>query len=647
MTSHAHLAPTEPVIGLLSSVEQRSLAVQFSLTMVAGGCLLLSFAVRWWLPDQGDVAELVAGIGALLVAGPALSAAWYSLKHPDLHGVTDQLVALALLAAWAVGDLTTATVLPLVMTVGHVLEERSLLGTQEAIRALSRLTDVVARRIAADDRVDEVPAAQLEIGDLIEVRAGDRVPADGVVVSGNSNLDTSSITGESLPLEVNGGDSAPSGAINLDGLLKIRVARVSADSTLGRVIALMQDAERAKPPVTRLLERYAGRYLILVLLLAAGVWFITGNTVGMLAVLVASCPCAVVLAAPATSIAAIAVASRHGILVKGAAFLEQLGSVDSVVFDKTGTVTLGRLRLVGVLAETEAENDTMVTLAGSLGAASSHPVSRALAQHVDVADRVPLEDVQEKRGLGITGLAAGRRVALGRAELFQSLGIDSSAVPAHDGPLAGLSLDGRFLGWLLLADEARPEAASAVADLKALGLVRQVLLTGDRRSEAERIATQLDLAEVQAEVLPAGKMESVLAMVEQGHRPLVVGDGINDALALKAGAVGIAMGAQGTDVALASADIVLMGNDLRRLGTCVRLSRRCRSTIYFNVAVGIGWTIVVIAGAASGLFGEHGALVAAVLHNVGTLVVMANAGRLLRFEEVLDPIAQGAGVVAR
>jgi Cd2+/Zn2+-exporting ATPase len=353
----------------------------------------------------------------------------------------------------------------------------------------------------------------------------------------------------------------------------------------------------------------------------------------MLAVLVASCPCALVLAAPATSVAAIAVAGRCGILVKGASFLEQLATVDAVVFDKTGTLTRGQLQLVGTTTQPGSATSSLVRLAGSIGANSSHPVSRALCERVPESERLPIVDVKETRGLGIVGLLNGERVALGRPLLFSELGITITPPPAHNGPIGGVSRGDTFLGWLLLADEVRPEAKDAVGQLKELGLHRQLLVTGDTEREARKVATQIDLAEVHAEVLPAQKMELVLKEVQQGRRPMVVGDGINDALALKAGAVGIAMGAHGSDIALASADLVLMTNDLRRLATCVRLSRRCRQTILVNVGLGLGWTVVVIALAAGGVFGTSGALIAAVLHNVGTLAVMLNAGRLLKFED--------------
>jgi Zn2+/Cd2+-exporting ATPase len=625
----------EPGHSLLSKSEQGWLGLRLTLSLIAGGCLVIAVGLRLVAPSQRDVAELVAGVAALLVAVPAISAAWVSLRHPDLHGVTDQLVALALVAAWADGDLMTAALLPLVMTVGHVLEERSLLGSEEAIRALRRLTQTKARRLLPGGDVEEVPAQALRVGDLIELRAGDLVPADGTVQTGASSIETASITGESIPVEVQRGSDVLTGSYNLDGHLVVRITQTGGQTTLGRVIALLQEAEHAKPPVTRLLESYAGRYLLLVLLVAAGTWFLTNSAVTMLAVLVASCPCALVLAAPATAVAAIAVASRHGILVKGVAFLENLATVDALILDKTGTATLGQLRVVETRRETGVELDELTALAASLGAASNHPVSRALAALAPDRERLALREVKETRGLGVIGRVDQDVVALGRAELFQELGVAMSALPRHDGPIAGVSRGPKFLGWLLLADEPRPEARRAIAELRELGLRRQLLLTGDRSTVASRVADFLDLPEFRAEALPAEKMKYVLDEIDAGYRPLVVGDGINDSLALKVGAVGVAMGAQGTDVALASADLVLMTNDLRRLGTCIRLSRRCRRTIYTNVAIGLTWTVVIVTCAATGVLGASGAIVAALLHNFSTLVVMANAGRLLKFQETL------------
>jgi len=627
-------ADRRPLGSLLAIPERLLLGARLTLALLAAGLLALALACTALFPAETALAQLVAGAAAVLVAIPVLSAAWHSLRHPSLHGVTDRLIALALVAAWASGDLMTAAVLPIVMILGHVLEERSLLGSREAIRALGRLTDTTARRLDPHGTT-MVPTDRLRPGDRIELRAGDRVPADGIVRRGAASLDMASLTGESVPVDVGVGATVLAGCIDTDGLLEVEVTRIGADSTLGKIIALMRAAERAKPRLARLLEQYAGQYLTLVLLIAGGTWFASGDTAATLAVLVASCPCALVLAAPATSIAAIAVAARHGILIKGTAFLENLAEVDSIVFDKTGTVTTGALTLVG--AEPAGDGADMLRIAASLGAASNHPVSRAAARAMPEADRLPLDQVREAGGLGVTAILDGATVAFGRPALFADLGVTATAPPAHDGPIAGVSRGERFLGWLLFADEPRPEAAEALTALRALGLERQMLLTGDRAAVAGRIGARLGIGAVEAEALPEQKMRRVMAEIGAGYRPMVVGDGINDSLALKAGAVGIAMGAQGTDVALASADLVLMTSDLRRLATAIRLSRRCRRTIGVNVGLGLGWTAVLIALAAAGLLGAEGAIVAALLHNLSTFLGLGNAGRLLLFDEPLAP----------
>jgi len=631
MTATTHAAPPA---SMLTSAEQRSAARQLTLAMFALGLLALGLVWRWLAPEQVGVSQLLLGVASLLVAVPVMRSAWFSLRYPSLHGITDQLIALAMLGAWATGDLLTAALLPIIMIFGHVLEERSVIGSQEAIDALGRLTRSLARQVRADGSVVEVDNASLKAGDLVEVRAGDRVPADGLVVSGQASLDTAPITGESVPLEAVQGMQIFGGAINLDGLLRVQVTRTGEESTLGKVIALMQSAERAKPPITRLLERYAGSYMVLVLLLAAVTWFITNDAQAMLAVLVAACPCALVLSAPATAIAGIAVAARHGILIRSSAFLEELADLTSLVVDKTGTLTYGSLRLQAIDSPREDQR-SLLTLAASLGSASSHPVSRALAGLVPQEEQWPLGDIHERQGLGVVARTEEGEAALGRPELFRQLGIDTSPVPGHDGPIAGLALDGEFLGWLLLADSVKPEARHALGELRELGLGRQLLLTGDRQSVADSLALEVGIADVEAQALPQDKLERVLEEIDKGFRPMVVGDGINDSLALKAGVVGVAMGAGGADIALASADVVLIGSDLRRLGTCVRLSRECRRTLQVNVIIGLGWTLAIVAFAAFGWLGAAGAMIAAVLHNLSTLLVLGNAGRLLRFQEPL------------
>ena len=628
---HSHILSA----GMLTANEKQSAGFQLVLAMIAIGLLALGLGWRWFSPDEAGIGQLLFAAASIIVAVPVIRSGWHSLRHPSLHGITDQLIALAMLAAWATGDLLTSALLPIIMIFGHVLEERSVIGSREAMDALARLTRSNARRISPGGEVEEVDNGSLTAGDIVEVRAGDRIPADGRIVDGQASLDTAPITGEAVPVDVSAGMDVFGGAINLDGLLRIEVTRTGEQSTLGKVIALMQRAENAKPPITRLLERYANQYLALVLMIAALAWFVTYDDQIMLAVLVAACPCALVLSAPATAIAGIAVAARHGILIRGSAFIEELADLTSVVIDKTGTLTYGQLRLQELRPTTDIEEPVLLKLAASLGATSSHPVSRALAALSPHDSHHPLEHLRELQGLGVVATTMTGEAALGRAELFERLNIAVPAVPVHDGPIAGLSVDGRFAAWLLLSDTVRPEAAEAMVDLRNLGLSRQLLLTGDRRSVAAALAADVGIGDVVSEALPEDKLKWVTREIASGFRPMVIGDGINDSLALKAGVVGVAMGVGGADIALASADVILIGSDLRRLGTCVRLSRLCRRTLQTNVIIGLGWTIAIVVLAAFGMLGIEGALVAALLHNVSTLLVLGNAARLMRYDEPL------------
>lgn len=630
--SHGHIHPNFSQ-GLLTPEERRRMAIQLTLAMTTVGLILLSLLWRALSPDQSAISDLLAGVAWLIVAVPVFRAGWHSLRHPDLHGVTDLLIVLAMLGAWALGDLITAALLPVLMIFGHILEERSVMGTRQAIAGLTKLTRSRTRRLLSDGTFENVDSLSLVVGDTVEIRAGDSIPADGKIISGNASLDVASITGESVPQEAGPGSLVFGGAINLNGLLQMEVTHIGAQSTLGKVIALMKDAEQAKPPITRLLERYASHYLILVLLIAASTWFLTYDSQAMLAVLVAACPCALVLSAPATAMAGIAVAARHGILIRNAAFLEELADVDALIIDKTGTLTQGRLHVVDFQLVSGVVYQDALALAAALGATSSHPVSHALAEYVTKENRPALSKVEEKQGLGVVAETQSGIALMGRTDLFAAYSVPHIPAPEHDGPIVGLAHNGQFLGWLLLADTIRPEASEALKSLEVLGIERRLLLTGDRPSAANQVAQSLHINEVVAQALPSTKLHEVQKAVNAGWRPLVVGDGINDALALKAGAVGMAMGANGADIAMVSADIVLTGSDLRRLPTAIRLSRKCRRTLLVNVFIGLGWTLLIVSAAALGLLGGAGALIAALLHNLSTLMVLANTGRLLQFDE--------------
>ncbi|MFW5752646.1 MAG: heavy metal translocating P-type ATPase [Planctomycetota bacterium] len=612
----------------LAPGERLSLGLRLGAAMASVCLLLLALGTELIVPEQTAVVALLEGLSALLVAVPVLVQAGRALGGVELTRLTDVLVSVALLAAWIVGDLRTAALVPLAMVLAHVLEDRSVMGAREALDGLGRLARVPARVLDAAGVEHAVPATAVAIGDRVAVRAGDRLPVDGQVVSGHASCDTSAITGESLPREVGPGDAVQAGWLDLDGALVLTATGVGAETAIGRVADLLRSAGESKPPVTRVLDRHAGRYLPLVLVLALLVLFTTGSVSAMMALLVVSCPCALAIAAPASAVATIAAASRQGVLVKGTAFLERLAEADTLILDKTGTLTTGELSLCAVCPAVGVDHDELLATAAALAAGSRHPISRAVAAAWDGA--LPeLTTLHEQRGRGLSASCAGAPAVLGNVALLREVGVTVSEQVEHDGPAVACAHGGRFLGWLCFRDPPRAEAAEVLAALRAAGVSRQVMVTGDRRPVAERIASEVGITQVQAEALPEDKLRLVEAELAAGRIPVVVGDGINDALALRQGAVGVAFGPDCADIAHHSADIVVLASDLGRLVSLLRLARSARRTIGVNVLIALGWTLVMVALAATGTVGP---LTAALLHNGGAVLVLLNAGRLLHLE---------------
>ncbi|MDD4267020.1 MAG: cation-translocating P-type ATPase [Pirellulaceae bacterium] len=622
----------------LTTWEQGKIAVQLGSAMLAGGLLAVGIVQqRFGPPELSEVADLIIALAACVVALPIFVAATRGVATMDPNSFGDQLVALATLAAMAMGDFVTATLIPVIMSLGHFFEERSVLGAQAAIEGLRKLHARKATLLtSAGER--QVEPQTLRNGDMLVVRPGELIAADGEIVEGDSSVDQSSITGESVPVDLGPTATAYAGSVNLSGVLKVRVTRTGSQTTLGRVVELLRGAEQSKTPVLKLIEQYAGYYLPIILTISGVVLFITRDMSRAVAVLVVGCPGALVLSGPTAMVAALAAASRLGILIKNTRFLESLSDADTVVLDKTGTVTLGRLEVVAVepLAE-RGEQD--VLRAGLVCAhASRHPASRAIVQ---AAGRASLQSgayplrAEEIGGQGIVAVADSSRWLLGRRTWLVAEGIAVPEGPKHNGPVVWLGrIDcsgqgpGEALGCFLLADRVRPEAKDAIAQLRALGLARTVLLTGDRKDVAEQIGRDLAVDQIVAEVLPEEKLELVRAERNAGHLVMVVGDGVNDALALARSDVGIALGAAASDVALRSADVAIMADDMGRLPIAVRLARRTRTTIHQNVSLGAGTSLLFIWLASAGIVAP---LTGALLHNIGAALVLLNSARLLGF----------------
>jgi Cd2+/Zn2+-exporting ATPase len=616
--------------------------VKLTQTIVGLIFVLNAFVVDWLFAQSTSVASLSAMVGAIILGYPIV---WLSFKDIRKGNLTiNELVGIAVLAAFASGDYKTAGLVAFFMLMGEIIETRTAAGARASIESLIKLTPTKARRVVAG-KEEEVAAKDLAIGDVIRIRPGDNVAADGVIVTGQGSFNQANITGESLPVDKRPGDEVFAGTQNLTGVLEIRVSRAGTDTTLGRVRELILAAEKTKLPIMRIVDQYMAYYTPLVLVIGALVWAFTQDLHRVISVLVVACPCAFILATPTAMVAALSSAARLGILIKNVGDIELAARINAFVFDKTGTLTSGKLavsRLAPADGVTPAE---LLRVAASAEKYSNHPTAKALAELAQEAG-VPLSepgDFTETAGRGVRANVDAQEVLVGRAAWLKDGGVKDDVSKSVDlNETEGFSLiyvsrGGRFLGWVGLRDETRPEAKQALADLLTTGVRRVAMVSGDRQPVAARVAREIGIEEVVAECLPQNKVEFVRSMKARGYRVAVVGDGVNDAPALAAGDMGIAMGAAGSEVAIHSATIALMNNDLRRLPFLVRLSRSTRAVINQNFLFGV---FFIIGGLALAAFNYIGPIVAAIMHNVGSLIVVFNSARLVRHGEELDPYHQ-------
>ncbi|MBL9126755.1 MAG: cation-translocating P-type ATPase [Verrucomicrobiales bacterium] len=592
-----------------------------------------AYALDWTWSRSSEVAGFSAMLGAALLGLPLLLNSVRSLRRGEV-GI-NELVSLAILASFATGDYRTSGLVAFFMFLGELIETRTAAGARAAIESLLRLAPTQARRLREDGTEEEVPTSRLQVGDVLRIRPGDNIPADGVIRSGQGSINQAHVTGESLPVDRGSGDEVYAGSSNLTGVLEVRVTRAGEDTTLGRVRDLILAAEKTRLPISRIIDEYAGYYTPLVLAIGALVWVFTHDLNRVISVLVVSCPCAFVLATPTAMVAALAAASRLGILVKNVADLEMAGRLNAFVFDKTGTVTTGRLavtRLGPAVGTTPAE---LLRFAACAEKYSTHPAAKALLQLAEEAGlKVPdPADFAETAGRGVRARVDGRDVYVGRANWLSANGVAGDVAGSADlsetegYSLVFVAVDGRCVGWVAFQDRVRSEARSAVAALRALGVRSVALVSGDREVVAKRVAAEIGIERVSAECLPQDKVSFVHEARSKGYRVAVVGDGVNDAPALAAGDIGIAMGAAGSEVAIQSARIALMNSDLGRLPFLVNLSRSARRTINQNFVVGL---FFILGGLTLAALGRLNPIAAAILHNLGSLLVVFNSARLVR-----------------
>lgn len=595
----------------------------------AAGALALgvSFAGgAGWPIDPAWIAIILCGVPILWESAVGLF-----IRH-DIKA--DVLVSLAMIASIALGEYQAAGIVVLIMALGGLLEEASAAKSRQGLARLAARCPQTARVIRGG-REQMVSVAEVAVGETVRVFADETVPLDGNVLNGTPALNQAAVTGESLPVDKVPGDAVFSGTVDESGTFDLQVTRRSEDSAFQRMVAMVGAAGTAKTRAVRLADRCATYLVLAVLALTVGVYAVTGDAVRAVTVMVVFCPCAFILATPTAVVAAIGNLAGHQVLVRDGEALERLAAVDRAAFDKTGTLTVGAPAVRAVLPAAGVSAAELLAAAAAAECQSTHPLARAVmaaAAAAGVAAVAP-ETCRTISGQGIIATAAKQEILCGGRRLLMEHQVDvpaeadlqATACSAEGASIAYVAVDGRYLGLLSFADRLRPEAVAAVQELTAEG-VGSVLLTGDNARAAAAVARQTGLTEVVAECTPADKLAAVQRLQAAGHRVCMVGDGLNDAPALREAWVGIALGRDGQGLAADAADLVLIGDDLAKLAYVRRLARRMMLTIKGTITFSLVWNAAAVTLAVDGLIGP---VAGALIHNVGSVAVVVCAAMLL------------------
>lgn len=588
--------------------------------------LLAGFIYGKVFPTQQVVAGIIYLIGVAIISIPVFLTAVRGFLKKDINSSMEILVSIAILVSVLDGQYILAGLIPIILTLVHFLEEKSIMGGRDAIEGLKKLQADTAI-ILVDGKETEVDAKTLKKGDLILVKPGMALPIDGVVVSGISNMDQKSLTGEALPKEVKEGDSVYAGTTNIDGLLTVEVTKAYNDTSFQKIVELLEGAENMTVPETQLVDKFMGYYLPIVLVVAVLMWLFTKDISKAIAILVVSCPCGYMLVSSAPIIASLAAATKRGILIKNPSFIEKLTDVNYFVFDKTGTITNGTLEAVDFkLVEAESKEELIKT-AACVAHGSLHPTSKSIMNLLKNNNYDKDFEITEIVGNGVKGVKGETEIVVGNPRYVSSLGV---SLPEESGALEGTESwvlkNNKVMGAIVFRDVLRVDANETIAKLRNLGVKNISVLTGDNKTEADRVMREANIDTMFSELLPEQKLEKVKE-AKKDNIVAVVGDGINDSLALSEADVGIAMGAMGSDTAIQSADISLMNNSLDNLPFIIELSRKTKEAIYQNILIAFSISFVMIVLAATGIITP---IVGAFLHNIGAFVILLNSGKITK-----------------
>ena len=615
----------------LTDEEQQKIKKQVIKGTVSVSCLIVGLIYNLLFPNKTVVPALFYTIGFLIEGIPILIVAVRGIFSKELKNAMEMLVVIAIVACYCTGQLVLSILIPLILNIAHFLEERSIVGGREVIDGLRKMNHNVAV-LYEDGEEKEVPAQSLKVGQVILIKPGVGIPIDGIVLQGKTNVDQKSLTGEPQPEPIGEGDPVYAGTINIDGQILVRVEKEYVDTSFSKILNLLEEAENISTPESRLIDRFMKYYIPFVLVVAAAVAMFSSDISKAIAILVVSCPCGQMLVSSAPMIAALSVAIKRGVLIKNSKFIEELTEVNVVVFDKTGTITKGDLNLTDVIAAEDTDKELLLEIALTVAEASTHPISRALKKGAEDIKGREHFDVKEISGKGMQGISFDGKetILFGNKLWMETNGVEVSETMVEGlvGSVSFVAYNGILLGCLCFNDTPREDAKECIQELKQWGASKVVVLTGDRKESADYICETLDVDEVRAQLLPMDKLEAIKELKES-HTVLAVGDGINDALALKDADVGIAMGAMGSDLAIQSADIALMNNNLDNIPFAVKLAHQTKKIIYQNLALSCLISLVMIIFSALGYIS---ALAGTILHNLGAFVVLMNSSRILKTE---------------